>query len=102
MELKEIYVIMSCDRHAGDQIKGDFFVDLEDAKKEIDRKFEMYSQDNPLHISRLDHSYAGFRLLTRWGQWQEFSIRRIDRAGRLAQDLADEVAQGLKVKAGIL
>jgi hypothetical protein len=76
MELKEIYVIMSCDRHAGDQIKGDFFVDLEDAKKEIDRRFELYSTDKPLHISRLDYSYGGFRLLTQWGEWREFTIRR--------------------------
>jgi hypothetical protein len=78
-KILQVFVIMSCDRQAGDQIRGQFFVKLEEAKAEIDRLFDLYSTDEPLHISRLESniSYSGFRVVNKYGYWREYRIRHI-------------------------
>lgn len=102
--MNEIYLIKSCDRHAGEQIRGDFHETLDGAKKEIDRHFERYVNDNPRFIERfeLNQNCYGFQVITRWGQWQSYRIFRVDRAGRLADDLKNEAIEANKAKAGII
>lgn len=101
-KILEVYVVVSCDRHAGEQIRGDFYTTVEAAKTEIDRLYEKWASDSPKYIEQLSESlsYRGFQVISRWGEWRQYSIRRIDRADRLADDLQAEAIEGHKAKFG--
>lgn len=101
-KILEVYVVVSCDRHAGEQIRGDFYTTVEAAKTEIDRIYEKWASDSPKYIEPLAEtlSYRGFQVISRWGEWRRYSIRRIDRTDRLADDLKAEAIEGHKAKFG--
>jgi hypothetical protein len=103
-KLLEVYVVMSCDRQAGDQIRGQFYPMLDGAKAEIDRLYQRWEADEPKWIERADSriTFAGFQVISRWGQWRSYCIKRIDRADRMADDLEREAIEGNKAKAGVL
>jgi hypothetical protein len=44
-KLLEVFVVMSCDRQAGDQIRGQFYPTLDGAKAEIDRLYQRWEAD---------------------------------------------------------
>jgi hypothetical protein len=103
-KLLEVYVVMSCDRQAGDQIRGQFYPTLDGAKAEIDRLYKCWESDKPKWIERTDSriTFAGFQVISRWGQWRSYCIKQIDRFDRMADDCEREAIEGDKAKAGVL
>lgn len=101
-KILEIFVVMSCDRHAGEQIRGNFYTTLDTAKTELDRIYQKWASDDPKYIEEISDtwSYRGFQVISRWGEWRSYGIRRIDRNDRMSSDLENELIEGQKAKLG--
>jgi hypothetical protein len=82
-KLLEVFVVMSCDRQAGDQIRGQFYPTLDGAKAEIDRLYQRWESDEPKWIGRTDLRIGyGFQVISSFGYWRSYCIKRIDRSDR--------------------